>query len=61
LKLFGAAGGDLRYGGCLALVVFEFLKFVVPGAFFAKDFRVALHLSAVGITNSSIKDNRLTL
>jgi hypothetical protein len=38
LSNFGTAGGDLRYWVCFwlfGLAVFQFLKLVVPGAFFA--------------------------
>ena len=57
----GTAGGDLPYGGCYGLTVFEFLKLVVPGAFFAKDFGVALDLRAAGFSRLSIKDDILAL
>jgi hypothetical protein len=61
LKLFGTAGGDLPYGGCFGLAVNEFLKLIVPGAFFAKYFRVFLNLSAIGFSGLGIKDNLLAL
>jgi hypothetical protein len=57
----GTAGGDLRYGGYYGLAVFELLKLVVPGAFFAKDLGVALDLRAVGFSHLGIKDDILTL
>jgi hypothetical protein len=37
------------------------LKLVVPGAFFAKDFGVALDLLAVGFSRLRIKDDILAL
>ena len=57
--LLGHRRGDLRYGGCYGLAVFELLKLIVPGAFFAKDFGVAFDLSAVGFRNLGIKDDTL--
>jgi hypothetical protein len=57
----GTAGGDLPYGGCCGLAVFEFLKLVVPGAFFAKDFGVAVDLRAVGFSRLGIKDDIIAL
>ncbi|MGD8724962.1 MAG: hypothetical protein PVG00_13570, partial [Desulfobacterales bacterium] len=52
---------DLPYGGCSGLAFFEFLKLVVPGTFFAKDFGVAVDLRAVGFSRIRIKDDILTL
>jgi hypothetical protein len=57
----GTAGGDLPYGGCSGLAFFEFLKFVVPGTFFAKDFGVAVDLRAVGFSRIRIKDDIIAL
>ena len=44
---------------CLA--VFQFLKLVVPSAFFTEDFGVALHFRAVGFSGLRIKYNILAL
>lgn len=40
---------------CLA--VFQFLKFIVPGAFFAEDFGVALYFRAVGFVGLRVVDD----
>jgi hypothetical protein len=63
-RVFGTAGGDLRYSVCFwisSLVVFQFLKFVVPGAFFAEHFGIALYFRAVGFAGVRIKDNAVIL
>ena len=40
----------------LGLAVFQFLKFVVPGAFFAEDFGVIFYFRAVGFFGLRVED-----
>ena len=56
--VFDTAGGDLRYWFfILRLAVFQFLKSVVPGAFFAKDFSVVLYFRAAGLFGLRFEDD----
>ena len=41
----------------VCLAVFQFLKFIVPGAFFAEDFGVALDFRAVGFVGLRVVDD----